>query len=172
MTKRKQLHFRSTMVKPPRSYTCWRINQKIISADGRRVREARTNAKHHLTLCFTLSTQLQNNSMTLHYHSSLSLDTAFSHKETPWMHQGSLPDFADTPPKLNGLSENDPPECVEEQCLRDLPPTVQLSAIIWEAYTHPHEALHLNTHPHNLEQCRHRPLQALLPPSPSCSSLC
>lgn len=42
------------------------------------------------------------------------------------MHQGSLPDFADTPPKLNGLSVNHP-ESVEEQCSRDLPPTAQLS---------------------------------------------
>lgn len=131
------------------------------------------SAKHHLSLCFTQNAQLQNNTMTLHYYSSLNLDTAFSHKETPRMHQVSLPDFADTFPKLNGLPVNHPPKksALKSSALEIFLPQSSSQPPSGKHTPHPHQALHLNTHPHNLGQCRRSPLQALLPPSPSCSSL-
>lgn len=140
MTKRKYLHFRSTMVKTPQELHVLKteFRKSFIQMAEEKGRPAQVQNTIYTTLCFTQSTQLQNNTMTLQYYSSLSLDTASSHKETPWMHQGSLPNFTDTPPHQAERAFSKSPtkeECVEEHCFRDVLPTVQFSAIIWEAYT-------------------------------------
>lgn len=145
MTKRTYLHFSSTMVK---TTSAKERNEKIISANGRRERETSTTAKHHLTLCCTQNIRLQDNTITLHYYSPSSLDTAFSHKGTPWTHQGSLPDFTDTPPKLNGLSVNHPPNksVLKSHALELSLPQSSSWPSPGKRTPHSHEDLHLNTH--------------------------
>jgi len=55
---------------------------ETIAANGRREREPSTSTAHHLHLCFTQNTVLQNSTVSLHCYSSLSLDTACSERET------------------------------------------------------------------------------------------
>lgn len=123
--------------------------RKIISANGRRERETSTTAEHHLTLCCTQNIQLQNNTKTLHYYSPSNLDAAFSHKGTLRMHQGSLPDFTDTPPKLNGLSVNHPPKksVLNSRALELSLPQPSSWPSPGKHTPHLHADLHLNTHP-------------------------
>lgn len=135
MTKRKYLHFRSTIVKTPRSYMCSRKKSEnhFCEWQRRKANQCKTPPNLVFHSKHTIAEQ--------HYDSSLLFSLKFRHS---LFTQGNSMDaprqssrFYWHPTQAEWVFSTSPAkeECVEEQCFRDLPPTVQFSAIIWEAYT-------------------------------------